>query len=193
MAGYSFFLGLTKKKLIDIILQLRAAYSKAQVQIKKLKAKNAKLQDENAKLNDENTKLNEELKQHKIKGVNRAANKPSSKQAEWEDKGGKQNQNKKDKNKKHTRKPRAGAGNQAKQHNPDRTETATVDQCDRCGKDLRDKPALASRNERIIEDIPDPVEKTDVTKIIQEKKYCDDCKQVITARDRKSTRLNSSH
>ena len=174
-AGYSFFLGLTKKKLIDIILQLREAYSKAQAQIKKLKAKNAKLKDENVK-------LKEELKQHKIKGVNRAANKPSSKQAEWEDKGGKQDQNNKDKNKKHTRKPRAGAGNQAKQRDPDRTETTTVDQCDRCGKDLRDKPALASSNERIIEDIPDPVEKTEVIKIIQEKKYCDDCKQVITAR-----------
>ncbi len=175
VAGYSFFLGLTKKKLIEVILRLREAYTKAQAQIKKLKAKNAKLQDENAKLKDE-------LKQHKIKGVNRTANKPSSKQAEWEDKGGKQNQNNKDKNKKHTRKPRAGAGNQAKQRDPDRTETATVDQCDRCVKELRDKPALASRNERIIEDITDPVEKTEVINIIQEKKYCDDCKQVITAK-----------
>ncbi len=80
MAGYSFFLGLTQKKLIDIILQLREAYRKARTQIKRLKAKNAKLKDENVK-------LKEALKQHKIKGVNRAAHKPSSKQAELEDKG----------------------------------------------------------------------------------------------------------
>ncbi len=180
VAGYSFFLGLTKKKLIEVILCLRKEYTKAQAQIKRLKAKNAKLQDEN-------TKLNEELKQHKIKGVNRAANKPSSKQAEWEDKGGKRDQNHEGKkHKKRARKPSAGAGNQAKQREPNRTETATVDQCDRCGKDLCDKPALASCNERIVEDIPDPVEKTDVIKIIQEKKYCDDCKQVITAKSQRA-------
>ena len=55
-----------------------------------------------------------------------------------------------------------------------------MDQCDRCSKGLCDKPALASRNERLVEDIPDPVEKIEVVKIIQEKTYCDDCKQVIT-------------
>jgi hypothetical protein len=76
---------------------------------------------------------------------------------------------KKNKNKKHTRKPRARAGNKAKPRTPDRTETATVDECDLCGKDLRDKQALKSRNERLIEDISDPVEETEVIKIIQEK------------------------
>ena len=171
-AGYSFFLGLTKKKLIDIILSLREQYTKAQDQIEKLKGENIKIKDENAK-------LKEELKQHKIKAVNSATNKPSSKQAEWEDKGNNTDQNnegKKKKKKKRTRKPRTGAGNKAKNRKPDRTETATVDQCDLCGKDLSDKQALNSSNERIIEDIPDPVEKTDVIQIIQEKKYCDDCK-----------------
>ena len=154
-AGDSFFLGLTKKKLIDVIVSLREEYTKAQAQIKKLK--------------DENAKLKEELKQQKIKGVNNAANKPSSKKAEWEDKGSGTNQNNEGKNKKPTRKPRAGAGNKAKPRKPDRTETATVDHCDLCGKDLRDKQALKSRNERLIEDIPDPVEETEVVKIIQEK------------------------
>jgi transposase len=167
-AGYRFFLGLTKEKLIEIILSLREEYTKAQGQIKKLK--------------DENVKLKEEIKQQKIKGVNSETNKPSSKKAEWEDKAGKTDQPNDDKTKKRTRKPRAGAGNEAKHRKPNRTETATLDQCDLCGKDLSDKQALNSRNERIIEDIPDPVEKTDVVKIIQEKKYCDDCKQVITAK-----------
>ena len=76
LAGYSFFLGLTKKKLIDVILSLREEYTKAQAQIKKLKGENIKLKDENAK-------LKEEIKQQKIKDVNSATNKPSSKQAEW--------------------------------------------------------------------------------------------------------------
>jgi hypothetical protein len=57
-----------------------------------------------------------------------------------------------------------------------------VDECDLCGKDLRDKQALKSTNERIIEDIPDPVEETLVVKTIQEKKYCDDCQHVVTAK-----------
>jgi hypothetical protein len=57
-----------------------------------------------------------------------------------------------------------------------------VDECDLCGKDLRDKEPLKSRNERLIEDISDPVEETEVINIIQEKKYCDDCKKVITAK-----------
>jgi hypothetical protein len=48
-------------------------------------------------------------------------------------------------------------------------ETATADQCELCGKDLRDKKPLSSRNERLIEDIPDPVEETEVVKISQEK------------------------
>ncbi|MCP4949267.1 MAG: transposase, partial [Aestuariibacter sp.] len=174
-AGDSFFWGLTKKELIDIILSLREEYTKAQDQIEKLKGEIIKIKDENAK-------LKEELKQQKIKAVNSAANKPSSKKAEWEDKGSGTHQNNEGKNKKPTRKPRAGAGNKAKHRTPDRTETATVNECDLCGKDLRDKEALKSSNERIIEDIPDPVEETEVVKIIQEKKYCDDCKEIITAK-----------
>ena len=170
-AGYRFFLGLTKKKLIDVILRLRDEVTQAQAQIKQLK--------------DENAKLREALKQHQIKAVNRATNQPSSKQAEWEDKGHKTDQNKADnkpKKQKRTRQPRAGAGNHPKHRKPDRTETATVDQCDLCGKDLRDKQALKSTNERTIEDLPDPVAQTDVVKIIQEKKYCDECQHVITAK-----------
>jgi transposase len=178
LAGYSFFFGLTKKKLIDVIMSLRDEYTQAQAQIKKLKGDLIKLKGENAK-------LKEELKQQKVKDVNNATNKPSSKQAEWEAKGNQTNQDREDKKpkkNKRPRKPRAGAGNHPKHRKPDRTETATVDECDRCGKDLRDKQALKSTNERIIEDIPDPVEETVVVKIIQEKKYCDDCQHVVTAK-----------
>ena len=125
LAGYSFFWGLTKSKLIEVILSRRDEYTKAQAQIKKLKAENATLK--------------EALKQHQINAVNSATNKPSSKQAEGEDKASKTDQNKADKKKKknkRTRKPTAGAGNKAKHRKPDRTQTATVDQCDLCGKDL---------------------------------------------------------
>ena len=69
-----------------MILSLRDEYTKAQAQIKKLK--------------DENAKLREEIKQQKIKGVNRETNKPSSKKAEWEDKAGKSDQPNDDQKKK---------------------------------------------------------------------------------------------
>lgn len=168
VAGYSVFLGLTKKKLIDIIMRLREEYTKAQAQLQEFQ--------------EENAKLKETLQQRAIKGVNSETNKPSSKKAEWEDKSGGSSQGTKKKKKKRARKPRAGAGNATKQRTADRTETATLDSCDLCGKDLRHKDALASSNERMIEDIPDPVETTEVVKIIQEKKYCDECRKIITAK-----------
>ena len=80
------------------------------------------------------------------------------------------------------KKPRKGAGNRPKNFKPDRTEKATVARCNLCGKDLTFQDALESSNERFIEDIPDVVEKPEIIKVVQEKKYCDDCKEVITAK-----------
>lgn len=80
------------------------------------------------------------------------------------------------------KKPRKGAGNRPKNLEPNRTEKATVDRCDLCGKDLTDQKPLESANIRIVEDIPDTVEKPEVIEVVQEKKYCDDCKEVITAK-----------
>ena len=57
-----------------------------------------------------------------------------------------------------------------------------VEKCDLCGKDLSDKAPLESCNERIIEDIPDLPEETVITLVKQEKKYCDECQEVITAK-----------
>jgi transposase len=51
-----------------------------------------------------------------------------------------------------------------------------------CGRDLSDQGCLESCNERIIEDIPAPPEETVVTQVRQEKKYCHDCKEVVTAK-----------
>jgi len=55
-----------------------------------------------------------------------------------------------------------------------------VEKCENCGKDLREKEALPSSNERIIEDIPEMGQEPEITLIKQEKKYCDDC-QTVTA------------
>jgi hypothetical protein len=79
-------------------------------------------------------------------------------------------------------KPRKGAGNRPKNLQPDRTEKATVDRCNLCGKNLTGQDLLESSNERIVEDIPDIVERPEVIKIEQEKKYCHDCREVITAK-----------
>ena len=43
LAGYSFFVGLTKKKLIDVIMILRDEYTTAQARINKLKGDIIKL------------------------------------------------------------------------------------------------------------------------------------------------------
>ena len=78
------------------------------------------------------------------------------------------------------KKPRKGAGNRPKEIKPNRTEKATVDSCSLCGKDLSGQEPLEITNERIIEDIPNIVQKLEGIKIEQEKKYCDECKEVIT-------------
>jgi hypothetical protein len=65
---------------------------------------------------------------------------------------------------------------------PNHAETATVDTCDLCGKDLSAQAPLESTNERIIEDIIAPPEETVVTLVAQQKKYCADCKEVTTAK-----------
>jgi len=155
-----------KRRLIQALERLRTRYTELEAQANKLK--------------EENAKLRQQLEQQKIQATNKQVNKPSSKQAEWEkdsskDKG-------KQKRKRRNRKPRKGAGNRPKNLVPNNEETATVDTCDLCGKDLSSQAPLESTNERIIEDIVEPPEQTLVTLVRQEKKYCADCQEVITAK-----------
>jgi len=151
--------------------------------LQSLRDKYIELEDKIKRVEEENQKLREQIKKGKIKSVNMNANKPSSKQPEWDEKGVGNDGKGKKKGKGRGKKPRKGAGNRPKNHLvPDRTEKATVDRCSLCGKDLTDEPPLESSNERIIEDIPDITEKPDVIRIEQEKKYCNDCKEVITAK-----------
>jgi len=57
-----------------------------------------------------------------------------------------------------------------------------VNACEACGKNLKNKTPLSTSNERIVEDIPEPPEETELVKIIQEKKYCNTCQRVNTAK-----------
>lgn len=168
LATYIALTKLSKSQLLKALQCLRAKYVELDETITLLKA--------------ENEKLKEQLKSKKIESVNKNANKPSSKQAEWDEKGVGNDGKGKNKGKGRGKKPRQGAGNRVKNVEPTRTEKATVDECSLCGKDLTDQPPLESSNERTIEDIPDAVEKPDIIRVEQEKKYCDDCKEVTTAK-----------
>jgi transposase len=157
-----------KTHLVKTIIALRERYLEQEAQIKHLR--------------EENARLEEQLEQEKIKATNKEVNKPSSKQAEWEKADSENENKKKNTGKKKKRKPRKGAGNRPKNKKPNQETTASVEKCDLCGKDLSEQDCLESSNERIIEDIPAPPEKTLVTLVKQEKKYCHDCKQVVTAK-----------
>lgn len=158
-----------KAKLVEALTQLREKYFQ--------------LHDKVNKLEHENLLLKQQLEQDKIKATNKQVNKPSSKKAEWEKGDSKEEKDggKKKRGRKKTKK-RKGSGNRPKNLSPNQTETATVDQCNLCGKDLIDQPPLESTNERIIQDIPDPPEETVITLVTQQKKYCDQCQEVITAK-----------
>ena len=157
------FLSLSKVKVVELLVLLQKEYAKLEV---------------------ENATLKAELQKQKIQEVNKIANKPSSKQAEWEKvtpitKGKKNNSSKK-------KVAREGAGNQTKKRQEDKTETASVNSCDGCGKDLKKTPALASTNEHTIEDISEPSETTEIIRVIKEKKYCNDCQQVTVAKSERA-------
>jgi len=160
---------LPKKKLVDIIDDLRTRY--------------VSLEKENAALKKENAALKSAQLSNKVKEVNKTSNQPSSKQAEWELKGvGNDGQGKR---KKRGKKARKGSGNQDKIKDITKEETASVSVCDICGASLEDTAVLASVNTRIIEDIPEFTKVTEVIKVTLEKKYCRLCQSVTTARSTK--------
>jgi transposase len=156
-----------KAKLVKALVDLRDKYLQAQTRVEQLEK--------------ENTQLKEQLEKDKIKATNREVNKPSSKQAEWEKDGSKKKETGK-KKRRGKQKPRKGSGNRPKNKKPNQSETASVEKCDLCGKDLSAQAPLESTNERIIEDIVAPPEETVVTLVTQQKKYCTDCKEVTTAK-----------
>ncbi len=163
-----FFSGLTKNQLLGSLMKLQKDFKNLAACYETLK--------------QENAELKAQLQKNKIENVNKAANKPSSKQAEWEDKQTPASATTDPKKRSRKRKYRKGAGNKAKSHEPEKIEIAKVDACSVCGKSLKNKAPLSTNNERIIEDIPEPPEETALVKVIQEKKYCNTCQQVNTAK-----------
>jgi transposase len=130
-------------------------------------------------LEEENAQLKAELEKLKIKEVNNEANKPSSKQPEWEVKGVGNDQ--KGSSSRRGHKKRKGSGNKRK------TKVATikviekVTNCPRCNNDLSTKKPLKSVNTRIVEDIVEPSE-PEIKEVVNEKVYCSICQEVVTAK-----------
>jgi transposase len=126
----------------------------------------------------ENSTLKAELSKRTVQEVNKQVNQPTSKQAEWELKGvGNDGQGKKQGR---GSKGRKGAGNKAKQRPLTHHESAKVENCDVCGRDLTAQPPLQTQSVRIIEDIPS-TPALQVIEVRQEKKYCTHCRKVVTA------------
>ena len=116
----------------------------------------------------------------KISAVNKSYSKPSSKQAEWEDKG--VGNDGKGKQKGRGKKGRKGSGNKAKNRSITHNEIAEVEKCAFCGKDLSQQSPVTSTNTRIIEDIPQMPVELNIIEVSQEKKYCSECQKVTTAK-----------
>ena len=104
-------MSMSKKKLIEVIDELRKSY--------------LELVSENEALRGEVEGLKAAAQKAEVAKVNRQSNKPSSKQAEWEQKG--VGNDGKGKRKKRGKKGRKGAGNKAKDKPTTRQERASVD------------------------------------------------------------------
>ncbi len=169
-----FFAKLGKKQLLDSLSILQEEFKN--------------LSSRHDALKQKYTALETELQKKKIEEVNKNTNKPSSKKAEWEDKStnGSKKSNSSGSKQRRKGKARKGAGNQQKPRDPDKMVKARVDTCEECHQSLKNTPPLTSSNERIVEDIPEPPEKTEIVKIILEKKYCNTCQRVNTAKSERA-------
>lgn len=125
----SFLSKFSKKHLLGLLDQLRTRY-------KELSNSYEELQKQKEELEKKLKEYEEKERALKIKAVNVSSNKPSSKQAEWEDKG--VGNDGKGKKKGRGKKGRKGAGNKPKNKEIDHQEIAEVEVCDNCGKDLID-------------------------------------------------------
>lgn len=163
---------LPKIKLLRLINSLRDNYQSLSEKHDKLTVAHKELEKENALLKAAQAK-------QKIHEVNKTTNQPTSKQPEWEEKG--VGNDGKGKRKGRGKKGRKGAGNKLKGRPVTRSEYSEIEKCKICGRDLSKRQALESTNSRIIEDIPELPLALEVIEVVQEKKYCPDCKKVNTA------------
>lgn len=163
----------SKRKLIGAFLLLREQYIE-------LSGEHSGLQKKYEELDEKYKTLQAEKAMQQLHDVNKKVNQPTSKLPEWEMKGvGNDGQGKK---KGRGKKGRKGAGNKIKDCQITQHETAKVEKCNICGKDLSEQAPLKTENVRIIEDIPSIPIAVQVVEIRQEKKYCRHCKKVVTAK-----------
>lgn len=133
-------------------------------------------------LTDKVEDLKTQLAKLKEQQVNKTANQPSGKKAEWE----KGNEPKGGKDGKRRRKrklggKRKGAGNRPKKDlTPDEHIHNDLEQCPDCDADLTGQEVVGE-NKRIVEDIPPPPEKTVVTAETSDRKWCPTCKKIVSA------------
>ncbi len=170
---FSKFTYFSKDKLLSILKDLISQYKSLDKEYVALKLKYKEVSD----------KLSEFEKKEvssKISSVNLSYSKPTSKQPEWEDKG--VGNDGKGKKKGRGKKGRKGSGNKQKNKTVTRHETVEVEKCDFCGNDLTDVKVANSCNTRIIEDIIEIPAEIEVIEVVQEKKYCCECKKVTTAK-----------
>jgi transposase len=128
--------------------------------------------------------LQGQIDKNKVKEVNLTANQPSSKQPEFaKDTGSptdEEDPKKKKKKRKKKRGKRNGSGNRAKP-TPSKTNHNSLDFCPECSTPLMDQPVIEEPS-RIVEDIPEPPKTTIVTEEVVEKKWCPECKDVVSSK-----------
>jgi len=143
-------------------------------------SQNKALSSENNQLKKKLETLETKEKDSIISQVNHTTNRPSSKQPEWESKG--VGNDGKGKKKGRGKKGRKGSGNKTKNKTTTKQETAKVEICYICKKDLSTHIPNKSYNTRVIEDICSLPVSLEIIEVKQEKKYCPDCKQTVTAK-----------
>ncbi|HEX4594572.1 MAG TPA: IS66 family transposase [Bryobacteraceae bacterium] len=125
--------------------------------------------------------LEAELAKLQQQRVNETLNQPSSKKPEWEKGSGADPDKPRRKRKLGGRRP--GSGNRPKPNpEPDRSIHNPLEQCPDCQMDLTGVPPAGDVNERIIEDMDPPAEKTVVTEETSERKWCPRCQKIVSAK-----------
>ncbi len=124
-----------------------------------------------------------ELAKLRQQRVNETVNQPSSKKTEWDKGNGVDPDKPPRRRQRKLGGPRPGSGNRPKTNPaPDRSVHNSLAQCPKCQTDLIGVPPAGDVNQRIIEDIEPPAEKTVVTEETSERKWCPSCQEIVSAK-----------
>lgn len=167
---------ISKTAVITLFLTLRDAF------ISVIKEKDEEIR----RLTEKVKNLEKKQDTKKQKEVNKTSNQPSSKKPEWDKDGNPKKKPKKIGKKGKKGKKRKGSGNKRKNDLiPDTTNHTCLDNCPLCGKDLRDQQ-VTEETKRIVEDIINAPTKTVVTEEVQERKWCSNCKKIVSSKTGKA-------